>query len=109
VIGPGLLVDLPWACASAVAGSSRGLHSPELLILDEPTSGWTSATHFDSSFAQLLLPCPREDGVTIFIFQPLYERGESAGGPISLMHAGEVLACDTPAGLGKSSRVEQFW
>jgi len=71
-------------------------HRPELLILDEPTSGVDPAAR--NRFWQLLMRLSREDGVTIFISTHFMNEGERCD-RISLMHAGEVLACDTPAAL----------
>jgi ribosome-dependent ATPase len=72
------------------------VHRPELLILDEPTSGVDPAAR--NRFWQLLMRLSREDGVTIFISTHFMNEGERCD-RISLMHAGEVLACDTPAAL----------
>jgi len=85
------------------------VHRPELLILDEPTSGVDPAAR--NRFWRLLLRLSREDGVTIFISTHFMNEGERCD-RISLMHAGEVLACDTPAALieqaGADSLEEAF-
>ena len=72
------------------------VHEPELLILDEPTSGVDPGAR--NRFWQLLMRLSREDGVTIFISTHFMNEGERCD-RISLMHAGEVLACDTPQAL----------
>ncbi|SFL82962.1 ribosome-associated ATPase/putative transporter RbbA [Marinobacter zhejiangensis] len=72
------------------------VHEPELLILDEPTSGVDPAAR--NQFWSLLLRLSREEGVTIFISTHFMNEGERCD-RISLMHAGEVLACDTPEAL----------
>ncbi|OZC36774.1 multidrug ABC transporter ATP-binding protein [Marinobacter vinifirmus] len=72
------------------------VHEPELLILDEPTSGVDPGAR--NRFWQLLMRLSREDGVTIFISTHFMNEGERCD-RISLMHAGEVLACDTPEAL----------
>ncbi|BCO32504.1 ABC transporter ATP-binding protein/permease [Thiohalobacter sp. COW1] len=72
------------------------VHEPELLILDEPTSGVDPGAR--NRFWELLMRLSREDGVTIFISTHFMNEGERCD-RISLMHAGEVLACDTPAAL----------
>ncbi|TNE73137.1 MAG: ABC transporter ATP-binding protein/permease [Gammaproteobacteria bacterium] len=72
------------------------VHSPELLILDEPTSGVDPGAR--NRFWTMLQRLSRQDGVTIFISTHFMNEGERCD-RISLMHAGEVLACDTPQAL----------
>jgi ribosome-dependent ATPase len=72
------------------------LHRPEVLILDEPTSGVDPAARDD--FWRLLLELSREQGVTIFLSTHFMNEAQRCD-RISLMHAGKVLACDTPAAL----------
>ncbi|MCU1731270.1 MULTISPECIES: ribosome-associated ATPase/putative transporter RbbA [unclassified Pseudomonas] len=72
------------------------LHRPEVLILDEPTSGVDPAARDD--FWRLLIELSREQGVTIFLSTHFMNEALRCD-RISLMHAGSVLACDTPAAL----------
>jgi len=72
------------------------LHRPEVLILDEPTSGVDPAARDD--FWRLLIELSREQGVTIFLSTHFMNEALRCD-RISLMHAGRVLACDTPAAL----------
>ncbi|WP_448111735.1 ribosome-associated ATPase/putative transporter RbbA [Pseudomonas lini] len=72
------------------------LHRPEVLILDEPTSGVDPAARDD--FWRLLIELSREQGVTIFLSTHFMNEAQRCD-RISLMHAGKVLACDTPAVL----------
>jgi ribosome-dependent ATPase len=72
------------------------IHGPEMLILDEPTSGVDPVAR--DQFWQLLAQLSREDGVTIFISTHFMNEAERCD-RISLMHAGKVLAQDTPAAL----------
>lgn len=72
------------------------VHEPELLILDEPTSGVDPGAR--NRFWQLLMRLSREGGVTIFISTHFMNEGERCD-RISLMDAGKVLACDTPEAL----------
>ncbi len=72
------------------------IHKPELLILDEPTSGVDPVAR--DGFWQLMLDLSRKDGVTIFISTHFMNEAERCD-RISLMHAGKVLDSDTPAGL----------
>jgi ribosome-dependent ATPase len=72
------------------------LHRPEVLILDEPTSGVDPAARDD--FWRLLIELSREQGVTIFLSTHFMNEAQRCD-RISLMHAGKVLACDTPTAL----------
>ena len=72
------------------------IHRPEVLILDEPTSGVDPAARDD--FWRLLLELSREQGVTIFLSTHFMNEAERCD-RISLMHAGRVLACASPAQL----------
>ncbi|MEA1029219.1 ribosome-associated ATPase/putative transporter RbbA [Pseudomonas sp. N-137] len=72
------------------------LHRPEVLILDEPTSGVDPAARDD--FWRLLIELSREQGVTIFLSTHFMNEAQRCD-RISLMHAGKVLACNTPAAL----------
>ena len=72
------------------------IHKPEMLILDEPTSGVDPVAR--DSFWRILVELSRRDGVTIFISTHIMNEAERCD-RISLMHAGRVLATDTPAAL----------
>ncbi|OSQ39043.1 multidrug ABC transporter ATP-binding protein [Thalassospira mesophila] len=74
------------------------IHSPEILILDEPTSGVDPIARDD--FWQLLIDLSRNQGVTIFISTHFMNEAARCD-RISLMHAGQVLDSDTPAALVK--------
>ncbi|MFG6488543.1 ribosome-associated ATPase/putative transporter RbbA [Roseateles sp. BYS78W] len=85
------------------------VHSPELLILDEPTSGVDPVAR--DMFWQLMVELARRDGVTIFISTHFMNEALRCD-RISLMHAGRVLVSDTPAaiqaGRGAASLEEAF-
>ncbi len=72
------------------------VHQPELLILDEPTSGVDPIAR--DSFWRLMIELSRRDGVTIFISTHFMNEAERCD-RISLMHAGKVLASDTPEAI----------
>ncbi len=72
------------------------IHEPEILILDEPTSGVDPIAR--DGFWQLMLDLSRGDGVTIFISTHFMNEAQRCD-RISLMHAGKVLDSDTPQGL----------
>ena len=67
------------------------LHEPQILILDEPTSG-VDPVRADS-FWELLIDLSRNQGVTIFVTTHFMNEGMRCD-RISLMNAGKVLACD---------------
>ncbi len=69
------------------------LHEPEMLILDEPTSGVDPIAR--DAFWALLIELSRKDGVTIFISTHFMNEAERCD-RISLMHAGKVLAQGAP-------------
>lgn len=69
------------------------VHDPELLILDEPTSGVDPLARDD--FWRLLVHLSRNQGVTIFISTHFMNEAMRCD-RISLMHAGRVLVCDEP-------------
>ncbi len=72
------------------------IHRPELLLLDEPTSGVDPVAR--DAFWQALIDLARRDGVTIFVSTHFMNEAERCD-RISLMHAGRVLVSDTPAAL----------
>ena len=72
------------------------IHDPEMLILDEPTSGVDPVAR--DEFWELLIDLSRQKQVTIFISTHFMNEAMRCD-RISLMHAGVVLACDTPKAL----------
>ena len=72
------------------------LHEPQMLILDEPTSGVDPVAR--DSFWELLIDLSRKQGVTIFITTHFMNEGMRCD-RISLMNAGKVLAADAPQKL----------
>ena len=72
------------------------LHRPEILILDEPTSGVDPIAR--DTFWRYLAELSRDDGVTVFLSTHFMNEAERCD-RISLMHAGKVLAIGTPAEL----------
>ena len=72
------------------------LHHPEVLILDEPTSGVDPAAR--DMFWRHLLKLSREDKITIFVSTHFMNEAARCD-RISFMHKGRVLAVGTPAEL----------
>jgi ribosome-dependent ATPase len=69
------------------------IHGPDILILDEPTSGVDPVAR--DGFWQILSDLSRRDNVTIFVSTHFMNEAERCD-RISLMHAGEVMISDTP-------------
>ncbi|WBL62864.1 ribosome-associated ATPase/putative transporter RbbA [Thauera sp. WB-2] len=72
------------------------LHRPDVLILDEPTSGVDPVAR--DRFWALIIDLSRKDGVTVFITTHFMNEAQRCD-RISLMHAGRILASDAPAAL----------
>lgn len=85
------------------------IHKPEILILDEPTSGVDPVAR--DGFWRTLIELSRKDGVTIFLSTHFMNEAERCD-RISLMHAGKVLAIGAPEELqrqrGMASLEEVF-
>ncbi|GHC36772.1 MULTISPECIES: ribosome-associated ATPase/putative transporter RbbA [Paracoccaceae] len=75
------------------------IHAPEILILDEPTSGVDPVAR--NGFWRILAELSRKDGVTIFVSTHFMNEAEWCD-RISLMHAGKVLVSDTAEGITKT-------
>ncbi|HBS6114962.1 ribosome-associated ATPase/putative transporter RbbA [Klebsiella pneumoniae] len=104
-----LPVDLPLGIRQRLSLAVAVIHRPEMLILDEPTSGVDPVAR--DMFWQLMVDLARQDQVTIFISTHFMNEAERCD-RISLMHAGKVLASDTPQVLveqrGSNSLEEAF-
>ncbi|MGY8676401.1 ribosome-associated ATPase/putative transporter RbbA [Bradyrhizobium sp. UFLA05-153] len=74
------------------------IHAPDILILDEPTSGVDPVAR--DGFWQILSDLSRRDNVTIFVSTHFMNEAERCD-CISLMHAGKVMISDTPAGIAE--------
>ena len=90
---------LPLGMRQRLQLAAACLHRPEILILDEPTSGVDPAAR--DRFWRLLVEMSRRDGVTIFISTHFMNEAERCD-RISLMHAGRVLAVGSPEELRQS-------
>ncbi|KGS79839.1 ATP-binding cassette domain-containing protein [Burkholderia pseudomallei] len=88
--------SLPLGMRQRLSLAVAMVHKPELLILDEPTSGVDPVAR--DSFWQLMIDLARRDRVTIFISTHFMNEAQRCD-RISLMHAGRVLASDAPAAL----------
>jgi ribosome-dependent ATPase len=88
--------DMPLGIRQRLSLAVAVIHRPELLILDEPTSGVDPIAR--DMFWQLMIDLSRHDQVTIFISTHFMNEAARCD-RISLMHAGRVLVSDSPAEL----------
>ena len=88
--------SLPLGIKQRLSLAAAVIHRPQILILDEPTSGVDPVAR--DLFWELIIELSRKDKVTIFITTHFMNEAERCD-RISLMHAGKSLACDTPANL----------
>jgi ribosome-dependent ATPase len=77
------------------------VHEPELLILDEPTSGVDPLAR--DEFWRVLIELSRREGVTIFVSTHFMDEAARCD-RIALMHAGRVLATGSPQSLVSSGK-----
>jgi len=88
--------DLPLGIRQRLSLAVAVVHEPEILILDEPTSGVDPLAR--DRFWELLIDLSRNQGVTIFVSTHFMNEAARCD-RVSLMDSGRVLATDTPAGL----------
>ena len=95
--------DLPLGVRQRLSLAVAVIHEPEVLILDEPTSGVDPVAR--DGFWELLIDLSRRQNVTIFISTHFMTEAVRCD-RISLMHAGRVLASGTPEALTKARGAE---
>ncbi|WP_415233968.1 ribosome-associated ATPase/putative transporter RbbA [Pseudorhodobacter sp.] len=88
--------SLPLGVRQRLSLAVAVIHEPDILILDEPTSGVDPQAR--DAFWVMLLELAHRDGVTIFISTHFMDEGMRCD-RISLMHAGKVLVSDAPKAL----------
>jgi ribosome-dependent ATPase len=93
-----LPMTLPLGHRQRLQLAAAVVHEPELLILDEPTSGVDPVAR--DNFWSLMIDLSRRDGVTIFVSTHFMNEAQRCD-RVSLMHAGRVLASGTPAELAR--------
>ena len=91
-----LPASLPLGIRQRLSLAVAMVHNPELLILDEPTSGVDPVAR--DAFWRLLIELSRRDRVTVFISTHFMNEAERCD-RMSMMHAGKVLDSDVPARL----------
>ncbi len=91
-----LASSLPLGIRQRLSLAVAVVHEPDLLILDEPTSGVDPLAR--DLFWELIVELARAHGVTIFVSTHFMNEAARCD-RLSLMHEGRVLATDTPSGL----------
>ncbi len=91
-----LTESLPLGIRQRLSLAVAVIHEPEMLILDEPTSGVDPVAR--DGFWELLIRLSRVNGVTIFLSTHFMNEAERCD-RMSMMHAGKVLAQGPPARL----------
>jgi ribosome-dependent ATPase len=94
--------DLPLGIRQRLSLAIAIVHEPQILILDEPTSGVDPLAR--DRFWEALIDLSRNQGVTIFVSTHFMNEAERCD-RISLMDSGRVLATGTPAELVKTRGV----
>ena len=97
--------SLPLGVRQRLSLAVAMVHSPELLILDEPTSGVDPIAR--DMFWQMLADLSRNDDVTIFISTHFMNEAARCD-RIALMNAGRVLITDTPARVVESKHAKNL-
>jgi len=95
--------NLPLGIRQRLSLAVAVVHRPELLILDEPTSGVDPVAR--DAFWSLMIDLARQDHVTIFISTHFMNEAARCD-RISLMHGGRVLVSDSPGALVKQRGTE---
>ncbi len=96
-----LASELPLGIRQRLSLAVAVVHKPELLILDEPTSGVDPLAR--DRFWALLIDLSRNQGITIFVSTHFMNEAARCD-RLSLMHEGRVLATGTPAELIEAER-----
>ena len=95
--------DLPLGIRQRLSLAVALVHNPEILILDEPTSGVDPIAR--DNFWRYLISLSRNDGVTIFISTHFMNEAVRCD-RMSMMHAGRVLDSAAPAQLMKNRQAD---
>ena len=78
------------------------IHKPQILFLDEPTTGVDPVSRRD--FWKILSNLLKE-GITILMSTPYLDEAERCS-RVALMHKGKIISLDTPPRIKESIRVE---
>ena len=95
--------DVPLGIRQRLSLAVAIVHEPDLLILDEPTSGVDPLAR--DRFWEALIDLSRKQGVTIFISTHFMNEAERCD-RIALMDSGRVLVAGAPAELARARGVQ---
>ena len=97
--------DLPGGTRQEISLVAALLHDPDIVFLDEPTSGVTPASR--ARFWDLIRQITGR-GKTVFVTTHYMQEAEQCG-RIALMRDGRIVALDTPTGLKEASFPESLY
>jgi len=100
-----LTESLPLGIRQRLSLAVAVIHEPEMLILDEPTSGVDPVAR--DGFWELLIRLSRENGVTIFLSTHFMNEAARCD-RMSMMHRGKVLAQGPPAKLVEERKAKNL-
>lgn len=100
-----LAAALPLGIKQRLSLAVAVIHQPQVLILDEPTSGVDPQAR--DAFWVLLTELSRNEGVTVFVSTHFMREAERCD-RVSFMHAGRVLAAGTPTELMTTRSTESL-
>ncbi len=103
--GDVLAAGLPLGLRQRLSLAVALVHKPDLLILDEPTSGVDPIAR--DEFWALLIELSRKEGVTIFISTHFMNEAARCD-RISLMDSGQILATGAPAELTRRKNAKNL-
>ncbi|MDR7416089.1 MAG: ABC transporter ATP-binding protein [Armatimonadota bacterium] len=90
-----LAVNLSGGMRQKLALACTLVHEPEVLLLDEPTTGVDPVSR--RQFWRILYELNRQ-GITVFLSTTYMDEADRAS-RVGLLHRGKLLACDDPATL----------
>ncbi|HMO31041.1 MAG TPA: AAA family ATPase [Enterovirga sp.] len=97
--------DLPLGIRQRLSLAVAIVHSPDLLVLDEPTSGVDPVAR-DEIWRELL-NLSRQEGITIFVSTHFMNEAARCD-RVALMTSGRVLAISAPAELVAAKRADNL-
>jgi ribosome-dependent ATPase len=103
--GDVLAADLPLGLRQRLSLAVALVHKPDLLILDEPTSGVDPVAR--DEFWAFLIDLSRKESVTVFISTHFMNEAARCD-RISLMDSGKILATGSPAELTKRKNAKNL-
>ena len=100
-----LIASMPLGWRQKLAFSVALLHEPQIVFLDEPTSGVDPVTR--RQFWELIYRAAA-GGITIFVTTHYMDEAEYCD-RVTIMHEGKIVALDTPASLKKTYSVQSIY